>query len=56
MEQHIVTIRSIQHIIHDVLLIVTERPSHYNFIPGQATAISINKTGWNDECTAKPVN
>jgi ferredoxin-NADP reductase len=49
MEQHIVTVRSIRHITHDVLQIVTERPLHYNFQPGQATEISINRKGWIDE-------
>jgi ferredoxin-NADP reductase len=31
------------------LLIVTEKPIHFNFIPGQATEISINKEGWQDK-------
>jgi ferredoxin-NADP reductase len=44
-----VKIKSIQHITHDVLLIVTEKPTHFNFIPGQATEISINKEGWQDK-------
>lgn len=38
-----------QHITHDVMQIVTERPSDFNFLPGQATEISINKTGWKAE-------
>jgi ferredoxin-NADP reductase len=46
MKQHIVKILSIQHITHDVLKIVTEKPLNYNFTPGQATEISINKEGW----------
>jgi ferredoxin-NADP reductase len=49
MEQHIVKIKSIGKITHDVLKIVTEKPEQYNFTPGQATEISINKTGWKDE-------
>lgn len=49
MSQTIVKIRSIQHITHDVLQIVTEKPQNYNFIPGQATEIAINKNGWKDE-------
>jgi len=32
-----------------VLQIVTEKPQHYNFTPGQATEISINKNGWKNE-------
>ena len=46
MNQHIVRINSIKHITHDVLKIVTEKPRHYNYTPGQATEISINKEGW----------
>lgn len=49
MKQHIVKIISIQHITHDVLQIVTEKPQQYNFTPGQATEIAINKSGWKDE-------
>jgi len=46
---HLVKIKSIKHITHDVLQIITEKPRHYNYIPGQATEISINKNGWKDE-------
>jgi ferredoxin-NADP reductase len=46
MIQHIVKIDSISHITHDVLRIVTGKPRNYNFTPGQATEISINKKGW----------
>jgi ferredoxin-NADP reductase len=49
MEQHLVKIKSIEHITHDVLQIVTEKPPKYNFTPGQATEIALNKTGWKDE-------
>jgi len=49
MRKQIVRIESIQQITHDVLQIVTERPAHFNFLPGQATEISINKTGWKAE-------
>lgn len=49
MEAHLVKIKSIQHITHDVLKIVTEKPQNYNFTPGQATEISINKEGWQNE-------
>lgn len=48
-KQLIVQIKSIQHITHDVLQIVTEKPEEYNFIPGQATEVAINKDGWKDE-------
>jgi len=47
--KHRVKIKSIEKVTHDVLRIVTEKPPHYNFKPGQATDVSINKTGWNDK-------
>jgi len=49
MEKHPVKIKSIQHITHDVLEIVAEKPKHYNFTPGQATEVAINKDGWIDK-------
>jgi len=49
MKRHIVKIKTIKLINHDVLQIVTEKPPLYSFIPGQTTEISINKTGWKDE-------
>ena len=49
MKQHLVKIKSIKHITPDVLQIVTEKPAHYSFNPGQATEIAINKQGWKDE-------
>jgi len=49
MEQHFVKIKSVQHITHDVLQIVTEKPLKYNFTPGQATEVAINKNGWQNE-------
>jgi ferredoxin-NADP reductase len=48
MEKHIVIIKSIKSITHDVLQIVTTKPENYNFSPGQATDVSINKSGWED--------
>jgi ferredoxin-NADP reductase len=49
MRKQLVKIESIEHITHDVLQIVTEKPANFNFTPGQATEISINKTGWKAE-------
>ena len=49
MEQHFVKIKSIDTVTHDVLKLVTEKPHEYNFTPGQATEVSINKNGWQDE-------
>ena len=49
MEQHIVKIKSIKKVTHDVLQIVTEKPPAYTFISGQATDVSINKAEWKEE-------
>ena len=49
MGQHIVKIKSIKKITHDVLQIATEKPSTYTFTPGQATDVSINNAAWKDE-------
>lgn len=49
MKQHHVKIKSIQRINHDVLQIVTEKPKHYTFTPGQATEVAINRKGWEGE-------
>ncbi|CAN5504730.1 hypothetical protein BH11BAC1_BH11BAC1_01350 [soil metagenome] len=49
MEKHIVKIQSIDKITHDVVKIVTGKPSGYNFTSGQATEISINKNSWQEE-------
>ena len=49
MKQFTVRIKLIQPLTHDVLQIVTEKPQKYNFTPGQATEVSINKSGWKDE-------
>ena len=49
MEPLVVKIKSISHITHDVLQINTEKPVNFDFIPGQATEISINKEGWTDK-------
>lgn len=49
MEQHIVKIKSVDKVTHDVLRIRTEKPQQYSFTPGQATEVAINKKGWQDE-------
>ena len=49
MKQQVVKIKSIKHLTHDVLQIVTEKPQKLHFTPGQATEISINKEGWKNE-------
>lgn len=49
MEQYFVKIMSIDKVTHDVLKIVTEKPNNYYFTSGQATEVSLNKTGWEKE-------
>ena len=49
MEQHVVKIRSINKVTHDVVRIVTEKPASYTFTPGQATEVSINNNDWKEE-------
>jgi ferredoxin-NADP reductase len=47
--EYIVKIKSINKVTHDVLQIVTEKPSSYTFAAGQATDVSVNKDGWKDK-------
>lgn len=47
--QNPVKIKSISKVTHDVLQIETEKPAGFTFTPGQATEISINKSGWQDK-------
>lgn len=49
METPIVKILKAFYITHDVKCFVTEKPAGYNFIPGQATDISINLPEWKDK-------
>jgi ferredoxin-NADP reductase len=49
MESHIVKIKSIDKVTHDVVRIVLEKPGNYAFTPGQATEVAINKENWKDE-------
>lgn len=49
MEQYIVKVKSVDKVIHNVLKIVTEKPSGYTFIPGQGTKVTINKNNWKDK-------
>lgn len=39
-------IKSIEHLTHDVLKIVLEKPDGISYHPGQAADIAINKPGW----------
>jgi ferredoxin-NADP reductase len=49
MESHTVRIISIQEVTHDVKSFRIEKPAGYRFTPGQATEVSVNKPGWEDE-------
>lgn len=49
MGNHILKIESIDHVTHDVLRIVTNKPEGIDFTPGQAAHIAINKSGWQKE-------
>lgn len=46
MGNHILKIASIDKVTHDVLRIITNKPKGFDFLPGQATNIAINKSGW----------
>ncbi|PRZ27961.1 FAD-binding oxidoreductase [Flavobacterium granuli] len=49
MQNYTVKVKSAEHVTHDVLRIVLEKPKDIEFKPGQATEISINKDGWKDK-------
>lgn len=42
-------ILDIENVTHDVKRFTLQKPSGYNFIPGQATEVSIDKNGWREE-------
>lgn len=44
-----VKVKSVEHLTHDVLKIVAEKPKGLTFRPGQAVDVSINKPGWEKE-------
>jgi hypothetical protein len=43
MKKHIVKIKELESLTHDVIRIVTEKPEGYRFEPGQATEVAINQ-------------
>lgn len=49
MKNEPVKIKTIKHLTHDVLQIVTEKPFGADFQPGQATEIFVDKKGWQNE-------
>ncbi|MEO5990965.1 MAG: FAD-binding oxidoreductase, partial [Ferruginibacter sp.] len=48
----LVKILSIEHLTHDVLKIMAEKPAQLNYHPGQAVDISINTQNWKEELRA----
>ncbi len=48
----LVKIKKIEHLTHDVLRVVTEKPESLNYQPGQAADISLNIEGWEQELRA----
>jgi ferredoxin-NADP reductase len=49
MEEHIVKIVAIEPVTHDVRHFKVEKPQGYQFIPGQATEVAVNKPDWENE-------
>ena len=49
MEKHLVKIKALKKITHDVLQVKIDKPLNYNFVPGQATEVAVNKDGWKEE-------
>lgn len=49
MEPSIIKIESLDKVTHDVIRIVANKPIGYTYLPGQATELSINQIGWEEE-------
>ena len=49
MSEHRVKILECSYINHDVKRFIVEKPHGYTFIPGQATMVSIDLPGWEEE-------
>jgi ferredoxin-NADP reductase len=49
MEKHIVKVLATRFVTHNVKQFDIEKPAGYTFIPGQATDVSINKSGLKDD-------
>jgi len=49
MNNYVVKVLKAYYITHDVKCFVVEKPAGYDFIPGQATLVSINQPEWEDE-------
>ncbi len=49
---HLVKIKGIDYLTHDVIRLIAEKPNDIQFHPGQAVDVSINKPGWENELRA----
>lgn len=49
MKNESVRVKKVEHLTHDVLHIVVEKPDEADFHPGQATEVFIDKEGWQNE-------
>ncbi|MEO8515947.1 MAG: FAD-binding oxidoreductase [Flavobacterium sp.] len=49
MASHIVKVLQSFYVTHDVKCFMVEKPENYDFIPGQATDVSINIPGWEEK-------
>lgn len=49
MEEHLVKIISVEPVTHNVRRFKVEKPQGYQFMPGQATEVTINKPQWKEE-------
>ncbi|HEX3385840.1 MAG TPA: FAD-binding oxidoreductase [Mucilaginibacter sp.] len=49
MEKHIVKVLKTEFVIHNIKRFEVEKPAGYAFVPGQATDVSVNKPGLEDE-------
>lgn len=49
MEEHKVKILKVNNVTHDVKQFTVEKPDGYEFNPGQATEVAVNKEGFKDE-------
>lgn len=49
MKNQVVRITNIGHITHNVLHIMVDKPQGMQFVPGQATEVSVNTSGWKEK-------
>lgn len=49
MKNESVRVKKVEHLTHDVLHIVVDKPDGANFHPGQATEVFIDKEGWRNQ-------